>query len=319
MYQIENQRQAVQGTRSLGSESAGKRPVSRNVVLLGFNSLLTDISSEMVSTILPLYLLFTLRLAPLQFGIIDGIYQGGSVLVRVASGFVVGPLGEPEGRGCRRLWAVCGLQDRLPAGQGSVGRPDRADHARPDRQGHPDGTARRHHLDEHAQPTVSAAAFGVHRALDTAGAMLGPLVAFGHPGPRAGRLRRHLRGQLLLRHCGACPAVLFVRNPARTPAADAPPKAGSPPSDAADLFRAPPHSACLLVAGSALSLATVSDSFLYLALQDQLDFNIGFFPLLFVATALVYMLLAAPVGIWPTASDVVVSSLVATSFSRWPT
>ena len=48
--------------------------------------------------------------------------------------------------------------------------------------------------------------------------------------------------------------------------------------------------------GSALSLATVSDSFLYLSLQEQLDFNIGLFPLLFVATALVYMLLAVPVG-----------------------
>jgi hypothetical protein len=44
------------------------------VVFLGLNSFLTDISSEMVSTILPLYLLFTLRLAPLQFGMIDGLY-----------------------------------------------------------------------------------------------------------------------------------------------------------------------------------------------------------------------------------------------------
>jgi MFS family permease len=52
----------------------------------------------------------------------------------------------------------------------------------------------------------------------------------------------------------------------------------------------------LLVVGAALSMATVSDGFLYLALQRRLDFQLGLFPLLFVATAFVYMLLAIPVG-----------------------
>lgn len=61
MYQIENQRQAVEGTSALGSSQGGRPKVSRNVVFLGLNSFLTDISSEMVSTVLPLYLMFTLR------------------------------------------------------------------------------------------------------------------------------------------------------------------------------------------------------------------------------------------------------------------
>jgi hypothetical protein len=54
----------------------------------GLTSLLTDISSEMVTATLPLYLLLTLRLAPLQFGLIDGINQGASALVRIASGLI---------------------------------------------------------------------------------------------------------------------------------------------------------------------------------------------------------------------------------------
>jgi nitrate/nitrite transporter NarK len=58
------------------------------VLLLGTCSLLTDISSEMVSAVLPLYLVATLGFSPLQYGFIDGLYQGASALVRLAAGFV---------------------------------------------------------------------------------------------------------------------------------------------------------------------------------------------------------------------------------------
>ena len=62
--------------------------VARNVVLLGLTSLFTDISSEMVATILPLYLVYTLGFTPLQFGVVDGLQQGAAALVRVVGGFV---------------------------------------------------------------------------------------------------------------------------------------------------------------------------------------------------------------------------------------
>src|SRR5690606_21444293 len=54
---------------------------------LGLTSCLTDISSGMVNSLLPVYLVLHLRLSPLQFGAIDGIYNGLSVaLVSVAAG-----------------------------------------------------------------------------------------------------------------------------------------------------------------------------------------------------------------------------------------
>ncbi|HKH31683.1 MAG TPA: hypothetical protein VKA45_11555, partial [Gaiellaceae bacterium] len=61
--------------------------VARNVLLLGLVSLFTDVSSEIVATILPLYLVYTLGFSPLQFGIVDGLQQGAAALVRVAGGF----------------------------------------------------------------------------------------------------------------------------------------------------------------------------------------------------------------------------------------
>ena len=79
-----------------GSQSPGEdgRPrwrwlpkVSPTVYFLGLVSLLTDISSEMVSSILPLYLVLGLGFSPLQFGIIDGLYHGVSALVKLAGGY----------------------------------------------------------------------------------------------------------------------------------------------------------------------------------------------------------------------------------------
>src|SRR5919199_2195858 len=62
------------------------RGVGRNVVNLGLTSLFTDISSEMVSTVLPVYLVFVLRFTPFQFGLLDGLYQGGAALIRLVGG-----------------------------------------------------------------------------------------------------------------------------------------------------------------------------------------------------------------------------------------
>jgi MFS family permease len=45
-----------------------------------------------------------------------------------------------------------------------------------------------------------------------------------------------------------------------------------------------------------LGLTTLGDAFVYLVLQDRLDFAVGLFPLLFVATSVVFMVLAVPVG-----------------------
>ena len=61
--------------------------VDSTVWKLGFTSLFTDISSEMVSSILPLYFIYHLRFSPLEFGILDGIYQGAAIaLLSLAAG-----------------------------------------------------------------------------------------------------------------------------------------------------------------------------------------------------------------------------------------
>jgi hypothetical protein len=85
MYQVEASKALLKPR--LWAGRAARLQVPRNVVMLGLVSLLTDVSSEMVATILPLYLVFSLGASPLAFGAIDGTYRGAAALVQVGSGF----------------------------------------------------------------------------------------------------------------------------------------------------------------------------------------------------------------------------------------
>src|SRR5919198_5027165 len=153
--------------------------VKRNVVNLGLTSLFTDISSEMVSTVLPLYLVFFLRLTPLQFGMLDGLYQGGAALIRL-----VGGVAADRSQRYREVAALgYGLSALSKIGLllGASGGPGLlAATLFVDRTGKGIRTAPRDALislssEQHTLGT----SFAVHRALDTAGAMIGPLLGFG--------------------------------------------------------------------------------------------------------------------------------------------
>jgi MFS family permease len=288
MYQIENFRALFRGQtlRRL------QRPqVSGTVLLLGFTSLLTDVSSEMVATILPLYLIYTLGLTPLQFGVIDGFYQGAAALVRVASGVVgdrwrrhkeVAAFGYGLSAVCKPAFLAAGGAWTALMGIILI-----------DRTGKGIRTGPRDALISLSSPQQQlATAFGVHRALDTAGAMLGPLVAFS----LLTLVPRGFDVVFVVSFClalvGLGVLVLFVENQpvARddtTPAVSL--------AAAARLVRVARFRVLVLV-GSALGLMTTSDGFIYLTLQRRLGFDANLLPLLFVGTALVYMLLALPIG-----------------------
>ncbi|MFC7480048.1 MFS transporter [Luedemannella flava] len=76
---------------------AGRRGrVASTVVLLGVVSLLTDVSSEMVNAVLPIYLTKVLGLGILAYGVVDGIYQGVSALVRVVGGYLADRYDHPK-------------------------------------------------------------------------------------------------------------------------------------------------------------------------------------------------------------------------------
>ncbi len=266
---------------------------SRTVMLLGLTSLLTDISSEMVITILPLYLVAVGGFSPLAFGIVDGIYNGATAIVRLGAGW----LGDRRGRhkevaatgyglsaGCKLLLAVVGTS---VSAIGAV--------VLLDRVGKGIRTAPRDAMISLSTPASRlGTAFGVHRAMDTTGAMLGPLLAFGLLALAPLAFHSVFLVSFFLAVIGLGVLVLLVDGRDRSPDAVAPER---PPSlrGAFGLLRIPRFRG-LLVAGGALSLATASDAFVFLALQDRLDLGTSLFPLLFVGSAAAYMVLAVPFG-----------------------
>ena len=68
MYQIESSSQILRTGRKLRLWRPSRLRVSANLLFLGQTSLFTDISSEMVTTVLPLYVLVNLNLTPMAFG-----------------------------------------------------------------------------------------------------------------------------------------------------------------------------------------------------------------------------------------------------------
>jgi MFS family permease len=303
MYQAESSAALLRKDHKLPASRFSWTSVGTTVVLLGVTSLFADISSEMVSATLPMYLLLTLRLSPFQVGLADGIYQGAAVLVRVLSGIVSDRWRRPKevaasGYGLSAvsrlglLMAGAGLTpvfgaiivDRI--GKGIRTAPRDAMIAASSRRG------------------LLATSFGVHRAMDTAGAMLGPLLAFAVLSFAGQRFDAIFVVSFCLALVGVAVIVLFVQNPTGDAAVEsddslAPPS--EPPSSPVTLrgivalFQHPGFRAVVL-AGSALSLITVSDGLLYLALQQRVAIETSLFPLLYVVTALAFMTLAIPAG-----------------------
>ena len=138
-----------------------------------------------------------------------------------------------------------------------------------------------------------ATSFGVHRAMDSAGAMLGPLVAFGILLVAPARFDAVFVVSTLFAVLGLAVLVLTVQG-----------KPGGRRATGTPRHRCRPRRRCvrdprfglLLLAAVGLSIASVSDAMIYVGLQRKIDFEPAVFPLLYVITAVVFMGLAIPVG-----------------------
>jgi MFS family permease len=266
----------------------GLRSVGPNVLFLGLTSLITDVSSEMITSVMPLYVVFQLQQSLVVFGLVDGLQQGGAAVLRLASGWLTDRwrrYKEIAGAGYLAS-ALCRL-GLLVVGRSAAGI---VAMIFVDRLGKGVRTSPRDALISLSAPRESlAAAFGVHRALDTAGAMLGPIVTFALLLWMPGAFDVVFVVSFAVALVGVGVLVTFVSNPSGP---DAPIVTG------ADAVRITSDNRFRAIAAAAglLGLVTISDSFLYLAMQRRFGFPPQYLALLFVATPAVYMTLAIPVG-----------------------
>ncbi|MCL6667585.1 MFS transporter [Streptomyces panaciradicis] len=299
MYLTDRSAPPKAGAADQGRRRGPVSGVAPVVLVLGTVSLITDISSEMVTAVLPLYLVTTLGFSPLGFGTLDGVYNGVSALVQLTGGHLADRVRNHKlmaGLGYG-LSALCKPLLLLAGSVGALGTVLALD-----RTGKGLRTAPRDAMISLSTPAGrQGRAFGVHRAMDTTGALLGPLTAFLI-------LRAAADGYDAVFGVSACVAVLgvlvlvlFVPGRRRAPDAPGAPEegtAGRQPvrvREALALLRLPRLRA-LAGCAALLGLTTVSDAFVYLLLQRRAGIAEEWFPLLPLGTAAVFLLLAVPVG-----------------------
>ena len=151
------------------------RGISRNVVALGLVSLFTDISSEMLVYVIPLYLANVLLAPAAVIGLIEGVAESTASVLKLISGALSDRLSR------RRLLVGIGYSTSVVAKVlylaavawpvvllGRVG----------DRFGKGIRTSPRDALiADSTAPEYRGAAYGLHRAMDTTGAFAGVLIA----------------------------------------------------------------------------------------------------------------------------------------------
>lgn len=287
--------------RSRATATAAARPdapatapirVPRNVLALGLVSLLTDISAEMITSVVGYYLLVYLQVSTITVGFLDGFYAAVPALLALAAAYLADRFQR------RKLLAGLGYGlsavsklgfvpvGRSVAGLGLVQGSDRL--------GKGLRTAPRDALISLSAPgAIQGRAFGVHRMMDTVGAFLGPLIAVValSVSVAASAFDAVFVVSFCIAMIGLLALILLVTDH-REPIAR-----GEAVSLRAALgLLADRRFRRVCIAATLLAAAWISDTFVYLVLQQRLALTAIEYALLAVGTTGGYLLLAIPFG-----------------------
>jgi len=271
--------------------NAPARTLSRiptGIWMLGFVSLLMDVSSEMIHSLLPVFMVTTLGASALAVGLIEGAAEATALIVKVFSGALSDYLGK------RKALAVVGyalgaLSKPLFAIAPGVGMVLGARLI--DRVGKGIRGAPRDALVADIAPThLRGAAFGLRQALDTVGAFLGPLIAIGLMFLWANDFRSIFWVAVIPGVLSVALLMFGVREPEEHQGTRR-----ANPIKRANLARLN-HAYWFVVAvGAVFALARFSEAFLVLRAQ-QVGLPLFLAPLVLVAMNLVYSIFAYPFG-----------------------
>jgi len=271
-------------------EVTQRRPtgIPRTIWALGFVSMFMDISSEMIHSLLPVFLVTVLSTSATYVGLIEGVAEATALITRVFSGALSDWLGK------RKSLALAGYAlgtltkplFALASGAGLVFAARCLDRLGKGVRGAPRDAL----VADATPPHLRGAAYGLRQSLDTVGAFLGPLLAIILMVATAGRFRTVFWSALAPGLLAVSILAFAVREPT-TPSA----KSARHPIR----FRHIAHlgSAYWMVVafGSVFTLARFSEAFLLLRAED-VGMAAGMVPVILVTMNLFYSLTAYPVG-----------------------
>ncbi len=258
---------------------------------LGLVSMFMDISSEMVHSLLPVFLVSTLGLGYASVGVIEGVAEAIALVARPFSGVL-------SDRSRRRKplavtgYALAALTKPVFALAGSAGWIIAARCL--DRLGKGiRGAPRDALVADITPPHLQGAGFGLRQSLDSVGAFIGPLLAIGLMIWLAGDIRGVFGFAVIPAVIAVLILLVAVREPPVPAAGDQPPAKQLHWRDArllgADYW-------VVVALGALTSLAAFSDAFLVLRARD-LGLDLTLLPLVLIAMNVVYALAAYPAGL----------------------
>jgi MFS family permease len=256
---------------------------------LGFTSLFMDTSSELVHSLLPVFLATVLGASMATIGILEGAAEATAAITKVFSGTLSDYLGR------RKFLVVFGY------GLGAATKPifplatsvAWVFGARfVDRIGKGIRGAPRDALVADLTPLeVRGAAYGLRQSLDTVGAFLGPLLAMVLMTLLASDIRTVLWGATVPGVLSVLLLIVAVREPERSV-----PNALRAPISPAEVRRLPRRYWLIVVLGAVLTLARFSEAFLVLR-AGSVGVRAAAVPLVLVMMNVVYALSAYPAGV----------------------
>ena len=262
--------------------------IPAGIWVLGFVSMLMDISSEMIHSLLPLFMVGTLGASALVVGLIEGLAEATALLVKVFSGTLSDYLGKRKGLAVFG-YALGALSKPLFALAPSLGIVLSARLL--DRVGKGvRGAPRDALIADIAPAAIRGAAFGLRQSLDTVGALLGPLLAVGLMLLWANDFRAVFWVAVIPGLLAVALLLLGVREPA-APLAEK----RHNPIRRDNLNRLSGAYWRVVAVGAVFTLARFSEAFLVLRAQ-QSGIALAWVPLVMVAMNAIYAASAYPFG-----------------------
>ncbi|MCW3482006.1 MFS transporter [Neisseriaceae bacterium JH1-16] len=264
--------------------------IPRTVWILGYVSLCMDLSSELIHSLLPIYMVSTLGVSALMLGVIEGIAEATAMIVKVFSGAVsdfirrrkalllmgygLAAVTKPIFPLAHSAEAVFSARFLDRIGKGIRGAPRDALVA------------------DVAPPSIRGACFGLRQSMDTVGAFLGPLLAILLMYLLSSNIQQVLWFAVIPGFLAVLLLWFGIRENSIAPAA---PGARRSPIRRDLLRRLSPSYWCVVLLGAVFTLTRFSEAFLVLRAQE-LGLPTVWIPLVLVVMALFYSLSAYPAG-----------------------
>ena len=271
--------------------ATGLHAIPRGVWALGFVSLLMDLSSELIHSLLPVYLVTALGVSTLAVGVIEGIAEATAAITKVFSGAVSDWIGRRKplvllGYG---LAALSKPLFPLATGAGAVLAARFIDRIGKGIRGAP-----RDALVADLTPRgLRGAAYGLRQSMDTVGAFAGPLLALALMAATGDDFR--LTFWFAVIPAFACVALIVFG--VREPEVAQTGTARRFPIRRAEMARLPAHYWLVIAFAAVLTLARFSEAFLLLRAQN-VGLAVTWVPLILIVMNVVYAASAYPFGHW---------------------